>query len=110
MRTARTSLHRTEYQDPTQYEALDSAFDAWSNADATAAHRDYEDEQRNARADQLWREYEQLKANIDKQRKRLVAIGNREGVTAVDPSRQSEFEELADYDATMDDASYRRGF
>lgn len=92
-------------------EKLDGMLNKWTNADNLAAGRGYNDHEFNAEADALFTEYEGLRQEVVKARKllsaqrpavarltmslydhnrkaypRMVAKGDRSGVTAVDES------------------------
>jgi hypothetical protein len=83
-------------------ESLDELFRQWMELDKVAEYNGYEDEAANARAAAAWQAYEAARPT-----RHVVAIGDASGVTAVAGDWVAEREALADYDETMDAASYR---
>ena len=79
---------------PATRDRLDELFDAWQQAYATAEHVGFADNRRNSAADSAAADYDaaiaEAKATEQAKQtttsKRLVAIGNRDGVTGYDTS------------------------
>lgn len=94
-------------------ESLDEAFRLWLELDRVAEAHGHEDEAANERADNAYRQYQvaqkadALDAIAAGLGKRIVAIGNANGLTAVDADWLADQDDM---DATQAAASGRWGY